>query len=203
MLGAGDFSMIEACVLLALAGQQDKCELIAQGVDVYRDMAATIFGLDREVFMAIPEDQLSPEETEQRRIGKNGVLSSGYGIGAEGFYRRFCRHVEGGRQLAARIVDVYAISGRRRFRGCGAISNRLRIGQCSAPTRPPSRIAASNIGSRRGLVCLASSASSSTASRLPTPTPGSTAATSGAGPAGSTTPTARGNGARSCPMAGN
>jgi hypothetical protein len=28
--------------------------------------------------------------SEQRRIGKNGVLSSGYGIGAEGFYRRFC-----------------------------------------------------------------------------------------------------------------
>ena len=91
LIGAGDFSMIECCVLLALAGQQDKCELIAQGVDVYRDMAATIYGLDRAAFMAIPEDQLSPEETEQRRIGKNGVLSSGYGIGAEGFYRRFCR----------------------------------------------------------------------------------------------------------------
>ena len=107
VFGAGDFSMIECCVLLALAGQQDKCELIAQGVDVYRDMAATIYGLDRAAFMAIPEDRLSPEETEQRRIGKNGVLSSGYGIGAEGFYRRFCRHVEGGRELAARIVGVY------------------------------------------------------------------------------------------------
>jgi DNA polymerase len=107
MLGAGDFSMIECCVLLALAGQQDKCELIAQGVDVYRDMAATIYGLDRAAFMAIPEDQLSPEETEQRRIGKNGVLSSGYAIGAEGFYRRFCRNVEGGRELAVRIVGLY------------------------------------------------------------------------------------------------
>ena len=94
-------------MLLALAGQQDKCELIAQGVDVYRDMAATIYGLDRAAFMAIPEDDLSPDETEQRRIGKNGVLSCGYGIGAEGFYRRFCRHVEGGRELAARIVAVY------------------------------------------------------------------------------------------------
>ncbi len=99
--------MIECCVLLALAGQRDKCELIAQGVDVYRDMAATIYGLDRAAFMAIPEDDLSPEQAEQRRIGKNGVLTSGYGIGAEGFYRRFCRHVEGGRELAARIVGVY------------------------------------------------------------------------------------------------
>jgi DNA polymerase len=106
-LGAGDFSMIECCVLLALAGQRDKCDLIAQGVDVYRDMAATIYGLDRDVFMVIPADELSPEQVEQRRIGKNGVLSSGYQIGAEGFYRRFCRHVENGKELAARIVAVY------------------------------------------------------------------------------------------------
>jgi DNA polymerase bacteriophage-type len=107
MFGSGDFSAIECCVLLALAGQRDKCELIAQGADVYRDMASTIYGLDRAVFMAIPEDDLSPEQAEQRRIGKTGVLSSGYGIGAEGFYRRFCRHVESGRELAARIVGVY------------------------------------------------------------------------------------------------
>jgi DNA polymerase len=107
MLGAGDFSMIEACVLLALAGQRDKCKLIAQGADVYRDMAATIYGLNRAVFLAIPEDDLLPEQAEQRRIGKTGVLSSGYGIGAEGFYRRFCRHVEGGKELAARIVAIY------------------------------------------------------------------------------------------------
>jgi DNA polymerase len=107
LICAGDFSMIEACVLLALAGQHDKCKLIAEGADVYRDMAATIYGLDRASFMAIPEDQLSPEQTEQRRIGKNGVLSSGYGIGVEGFYRRFCRHVEGGRELAGRIIGVY------------------------------------------------------------------------------------------------
>jgi DNA (cytosine-5)-methyltransferase 1 len=57
--------------------------------------------------MAIPEDQLSPEQTEQRRIGKNGVLSCGYGVGGEGFYRRFCRHVDNGKELAARIVAIY------------------------------------------------------------------------------------------------
>ena len=122
---AGDFSMIECCVLLALAGQQDKCELIAQGVDVYRDMAATIYGLDRAAFMAIPEDQLSPEETEQRRIGKNGVLSSGYGIGVEGFYRRFCRNVEDGRELAARIVGVYRNQWAPSHRDDGAPGPRL------------------------------------------------------------------------------
>jgi DNA polymerase len=107
MLGAGDFSMIEACVLLALAGQHDKCELIAEGADIYRDMAATIYGLDRDAFMGAPADQLSAEETEQRRTGKNGVLGCGYQIGAEGFYRRFCRHAEDGKELAARIVALY------------------------------------------------------------------------------------------------
>jgi hypothetical protein len=107
MLGAGDFSMIETCVLLALAGQHDKCELIAAGSDIYRDMAASIFGLDRDAFMGIHEDELTPEQTEQRRAGKNAVLGCGYGIGAEGFYRRFARHTEDGKTLAARIVAVY------------------------------------------------------------------------------------------------
>jgi hypothetical protein len=107
LLGAGDFSMIEACILLALAGQHDKCALIAQGADVYRDKSAAIYGLDRAAFMAIPEDELTPEQVEQRRIGKNAVLGCGYGIGAEGFYRRFCRHVENGKELAARIVAIY------------------------------------------------------------------------------------------------
>jgi DNA polymerase len=107
MLGAGDFSMIEACVLLALAGQHDKCAIIAKGADVYRDMASSIFGLDRDAFLGVPEDALTPEQTEQRRAGKNAVLGCGYGIGAEGFYRRFCRHAEDGRALAARIVGVY------------------------------------------------------------------------------------------------
>jgi DNA polymerase bacteriophage-type len=107
MFGAGDFSMIEACVLLALAGQKDKCKLIAEGVDIYRDMAASIYGFDRVAFMGVPEEDLSPEQSEQRRIGKNGVLSSGYGIGAEGFYRRFCRHVEDGKTLATKIIGVY------------------------------------------------------------------------------------------------
>jgi DNA polymerase len=145
MLGAGDFSMIEACVLLALAGQRDKCELIAQGADVYRDMAATIYGLDRAVFLAIPEDGLLPEQAEQRRIGKTGVLSSGYGIGAEGFYRRFCRHVEGGRSLRPGSSRSTAIHGRQPCRSCGAISNELRVGRCFAPIRPSSPIAASSI----------------------------------------------------------
>jgi DNA polymerase len=106
--GVGDFSMIECCVELALAGQHDKCELIASGVDVYRDMAARIFGLNRDEFLAIHEDELTAEQTEQRRVGKNGVLSCGYQVGAETFYRRYCRQLgEEGKALAAKIIGIY------------------------------------------------------------------------------------------------
>jgi DNA polymerase len=58
--------------------------------------------------LAIPEEALTVEQTEQRRVGKNGVLSCGYQISAETFYRRYCRHLgEEGRALAARIVGIY------------------------------------------------------------------------------------------------
>jgi DNA polymerase len=92
--GVGDFSMIETCVLLALAGEHDKCRLIAEGADIYRDMAATIFGLNRETFLAIPEDKLTVEEQEWRRIGKNTILGCGFAMGADTFRRRYCRHME-------------------------------------------------------------------------------------------------------------
>jgi DNA polymerase bacteriophage-type len=108
LLGAGDFAMIEACMLLALAGQHDKCALIASGLDVHRDMAARIYGLDRDVFLAIDKEELTAEQTEQRRVGKNGVLSCGYQISTETFRRRYCRHLgEAGKELAAKILGIY------------------------------------------------------------------------------------------------
>jgi DNA polymerase len=92
--GIGDFSMIETCVLLALAGQRDKCRMIEQGVDVYRDMAALVYGLDRAAFLAIPKDELTIEQAEQRRMGgKNPVLACGYGLGPDAFRLRYCRHM--------------------------------------------------------------------------------------------------------------
>jgi DNA polymerase len=108
LLGVGDFSQIECCMLLALAGQHDKCALIASGVDVYRDMAARIYGLELEVFLAIPKNELTAEQTERRRVGKNGVLACGYQISADTFWRRYCRHLgEEGKELAAKIVGIY------------------------------------------------------------------------------------------------
>jgi DNA polymerase len=92
--GVGDFGMIETCILLALAGQRDKCELIASGADVYKDAASTIYRLDREAFQAIPKDELTVEQQEQRRIGKNTILGCGYQMGPDTFRRRYLRHME-------------------------------------------------------------------------------------------------------------
>ena len=70
VFGAGDFSMIEACILLALAGQRDKCELIAQGCDVYRDMAATIYGLDRAASRRSPRTIFRPSRPNSAALAK-------------------------------------------------------------------------------------------------------------------------------------
>jgi DNA polymerase len=92
--GVGDFSMIETCVLLALAGQHDKTRLIADGEDIYRDMAASIYRLDRDAFLAIAKDELTLEQEQQRHVGKNTVLGCGYQMGPDTFRRRYLRHLE-------------------------------------------------------------------------------------------------------------
>jgi DNA polymerase len=109
LLGIGDFSLIEACVLLALAGQHDKCDLIANGADPYRDVAASIHGLDRKAFLAIPESELTIEQAEQRRIGKNTILGAGFGMGAETFRSRYLKHLprDEAVKLAEQIVMTY------------------------------------------------------------------------------------------------
>jgi DNA polymerase len=100
--GVGDFSMIEVCVLLALAGQRDKCRLIASGADLYRDMAATIYRLSRETFLAIPKDELTVEQQEQRQAGKVTIIGCGYQMGAPRFRQTYLRH------LSAKEAEAFA-----------------------------------------------------------------------------------------------
>lgn len=80
-LVAGDFAGIEARLALALAGQHDKTELMASGVDVYCDMAATIYG----------HPVNKKEHPEKRQIGKNSVLGLGFGMGAPKFHSRYAK----------------------------------------------------------------------------------------------------------------
>jgi DNA polymerase len=106
-LGCGDYESIETVILLALAGQTDKLQLIIDGQDVYRSMAATIFGLDPDEFMQIPKDALTIEQSEQRRIGKNTILGCGYGLGPKAFRERYCKHMAGEEADAFAKETVY------------------------------------------------------------------------------------------------
>jgi DNA polymerase len=104
--GIGDFSQIETSVLLALAGQHDKAKLIASGADIYRDMAATIYRLDRAAFAAVPRDETTLEQDEQRRTGKNTILGCGYGMGPDTFKRRYLRHMSSTEEATRFANDV-------------------------------------------------------------------------------------------------
>lgn len=78
----GDYAGIEMRVDLALAGQHDKCELLATGADVYLDMACSIYNA--------PLGSLTKKDTEKRTIGKNTVLGCGFQMGAPKFHDRYC-----------------------------------------------------------------------------------------------------------------
>lgn len=78
ILCAGDFSTIELRVVLALAGQTDKVDLIASGQDPYCDMATLIFGY------LVVKAMLA-----ERQTGKNAVLGLGFGMGALKFLFKY------------------------------------------------------------------------------------------------------------------
>lgn len=73
LIGA-DYSSIEARVLLWLAGDKRGLKLFEQGADIYKDMAATIYG--------VPVEKVTKE---QRDLGKRAVLGLGYQMAAPKF----------------------------------------------------------------------------------------------------------------------
>lgn len=76
VLMAGDYSTIEVRVLLALAGQHDKVQLLAEGLDPYCDYAGQVLGRE------LNKDEHSKERQD---IGKPGVLGLGFQMGASKF----------------------------------------------------------------------------------------------------------------------
>lgn len=110
VLCSGDFAQIEARVLLALAGQHDKLdlmrvkptpEMIASGRgDIYCDMATAIYRLP-----VIKPKDTDPDMTEKRQTGKNSVLGLGFQMGARKFRTRYCRQQE--LEFAQGVVDTY------------------------------------------------------------------------------------------------
>ncbi len=91
---AGDYSGIQARVVLALAGQFDKVALMASGADVYCDMASNIF-----------RRPITKEDPEERQYGKNSVLGLGFQMGSNKFHDRYCK--DHPVEFAENIVRVY------------------------------------------------------------------------------------------------
>ena len=81
-LAVGDFAGIQMRIVLALAGQYDKCDLLAAGHDVYLDMACDIY--------RVPRGSLTKKDVEKRQIGKNTVLGCGFQMGKDKFHQRYC-----------------------------------------------------------------------------------------------------------------
>jgi DNA polymerase len=78
---SGDYSGIQARLVLALAGQHDKTALMASGADVYCDMAERIFKR--------PIDK--HKDPWERGIGKNSVLGLGFQMGAKTFWSKYSK----------------------------------------------------------------------------------------------------------------
>lgn len=92
-----DSSQIEARVLAWLSGQEDLTEAFRVGDDVYKKMAATIYGV-------AVEDVTS----DQRFVGKTTILGSGYGMGAVRFKEQLASFgFEMGIEEARRVINVY------------------------------------------------------------------------------------------------
>ena len=76
-----DYAQIEARVVLALAGQWDKVELLATGKSPYVDMGYQIYGrvIDKHA------------DVKEYTISKNSVLGLGFNMGAPKFYARYAK----------------------------------------------------------------------------------------------------------------
>ena len=93
-----DSSQIEARTLAWLAGQMDLVDAFANKQDVYRIMAAQIYG--------VAPDQV---DKTQRQVGKTVILGAGYGVG-HAKLRLFLKtgaKVEVSEEEAKRIIDTY------------------------------------------------------------------------------------------------
>ena len=92
---SGDYSGIQARLVLALAGQHDKTALMASGADVYCDMAAQIFKR--------PIDK--KKDPWERGIGKNSVLGLGFQMGAPKFQFKYAQ--EQTLEFCTGVVQTY------------------------------------------------------------------------------------------------
>ena len=73
---AGDFSAIEARVLVYLAGEEQAITAYRENQDAYVKMASKIFKVDESTI---------EKKSKERQLGKAAILGCGYGMGADKF----------------------------------------------------------------------------------------------------------------------
>jgi DNA polymerase len=96
-----DSAQIEARMLAWLAQQEDVVQTFADNGDVYKRMAAKIFGKDE-----------ADIDKQERQIGKVVILGAGYGVGHHKLqlFLKMQAGVEVDLKEAKRIIDVYRSS---------------------------------------------------------------------------------------------
>ncbi len=95
VLVGGDFSQVEAKLLLSTAGQHDKAQMLHSGIDAYAEMAS----------MAYMRPINKKDNPFERQVGKAATLGAGYGLGAVGFRARFIPKES--IQLATQVINAY------------------------------------------------------------------------------------------------
>lgn len=94
----GDWSAIEARILLWLAGDEHGLDIFRKGEDIYIDMAIDIYN----------NPNLTKENSEERRMGKQAILGLGYQMGVDKFMDTCLGYgIELDKSFSERVVNVY------------------------------------------------------------------------------------------------
>lgn len=94
----GDYAQIEARALAWFAGQENLLKLFREGGDPYCDLATDIYGR-----------RITKADDKERFMGKQAVLGSGYGVGADTFRALLdvAHDVQISAEMANRAVQTY------------------------------------------------------------------------------------------------
>ena len=104
-LTIGDYAQIELRVILWLVGEYGQLDRLADGEDLYIELARDIFE---------NPDLTKKANDFERQVGKKGKLGCGYGIGPEAFQNMCAKEgIVISRELACRTVAIYRTSMKR------------------------------------------------------------------------------------------
>lgn len=92
-LMSGDYSGIQARVVLAFAGQHDKTAMLAAGLDAYIDMACDIWPQLKRPLWADKDavEDWKARHPKERGTGKNSVLGLGFQMGPHTFQVKYAK----------------------------------------------------------------------------------------------------------------